>query len=303
VVRKIVIICGPTCSGKTALGVELALRLGGEVVSADSQQVYRGLDIGTAKPTKKEMRGVPHHLIDVVDPDEGFDAAKYVELADEAIKGIVKRGRVPIVVGGTGLYIRALLYGLAEAPPRDDSIRERHEDLRKKHGVPYLYDMLKRADPDSAEKIKPNDFVRISRALEVFELTGKAIGEFQKGHGFLRPRYDCYKIGLSVERGELYRRINERVDRMIAEGFVEETLGLLKKYGPGCRALMAVGYREIADWHASHRPEPGSHRPEPVEGRPQPSIIDLIKRNTRRYAKRQMTWFRAEKDVRWIVYP
>jgi len=309
--NKLIIICGPTCSGKTALGIELALRLGGEVVSADSQQVYKGLDIGTAKPTEEEKRGVAHHLIDVAEPDELFDAARYVRLADEAIKGILGRGKVPIVVGGTGLYIRALVYGLAKAPPRDEKVRARLEGLRGEHGTPYLHDMLKEIDIDAASRIRPNDFVRISRALEVFETTGRTITELQKKHGFLKPRYDCFKIGLELERGELYKRINARVDRMIGEGLAEETRALAKRYGPNCKALMAVGYREMADWMCLRAATEGrpydrktddeSHRRRgPL--RPPDSVTDLIKRNTRRYAKRQMTWFRKEKDIKWIGF-
>lgn len=290
---KIVIICGPTCVGKSRTGIELAKTFNGEVVSADSQQVYRGLDIGTAKLGKEELDTVPHHLIDVASPDESFDAAQYVELADEAITGIIARGRTPFIVGGTGLYIRALCYGLMEAPGRD-------EDYRKeliKYGLAPLYKLLQEKDPATATRLKPNDTSRIIRALEVLHITGQSISSLQKNHNFQEDRYKTLKIGLNMDRGELYERINERVDRMIADGLAKEVLGLVERYGADCQALKAVGYREIvlACWRASVLASDAK-----TPARQYASTIDLIKQNTRRYAKRQLTWFGADEEIKWF---
>lgn len=285
IMAKIIIICGPTCVGKTAVGIEIARRYGGEIVSADSQQVYKELNIGTAKPSAEDRARTPHHLIDVVRPDEKFDVASFVELADKTIAEISGRGRLPVVVGGTGLYIRALCRGLAQAPLRDDNFRAEMDALKKKHGAGYLHDMLAKADPASAVKLKRNDSARIIRALEVVKASGKSIAEFQKEHGFRDRRYDYLKIGLNIDRAELYRRINERVDEMIAAGLEKEAKSLAEKYGAGCQALKAVGYREflIKNTELPARPP-----------------ADLIKQNTRRYAKRQLTWFKADKEITWF---
>lgn len=270
----LIIICGPTCVGKTKVGIEVAKHIKGEVVSADSQQIYKELNIGTAKPTAKERKEVPHHLIDIVKPDEQFDVAKYLELADSAIKGIVKRGRVPVVVGGAGLYLRVLCFGISHSPPRDAKFRSMLLEQRAKCGMESLYKMLQEKDPIVAKKIQPNDTTRVIRALEVIHLTGKSITFYQTGYGNQNKRYDYLKIGLHLDRAELYRRIDERVDKMVAEGLLEEANELAKKYGRTCQALNAVGYKEMN--------------------------VDLIKRNSRHYAKHQLTWFKADKEIKWF---
>lgn len=270
----LIIICGPTCVGKTKVGIEVAKHIKGEVVSADSQQIYKELDIGTAKPTAKERKEVPHHLVDIVKPDEQFDVAKYLELADFAIKGITKRGRVPVVVGGAGLYLRVLCHGLSQSPPRDSKFRSMLLEQREKCGMESLYKMLQEKDPVVAKKIQPNDTTRVIRALEVLHLTGKSIAFYQAGYGTKNKRYDYLKIGLHLDRHELYKRIDDRVDQMVADGLLEEANELVKKYGRNCQALNAVGYKEMN--------------------------VELIKRNSRHYAKHQLTWFKADKEIRWF---
>lgn len=278
--QKIIVICGPTGVGKTRVGIELAKKFGGEIVSADSQQVYKGLDIGTAKPSPEERSAVPHHLIDVVSPDQPFDVGQYVKLADDAINAIVKKGHVPFIVGGTGLYIKALCHGLVELPPRDDSYRTELIRLKEKYGANYLHKMLHDVDPEMAKILSPNDTTRLIRSLEVMYITGCSIRHFQKGHGFGKLRYNALKIGLMIDRAELYKHIDARVDKMLANGLLEETRLLVERYGSNCQALKAVGYKEI------------------VQGLP--DVVEEIKRNTRHYAKRQLTWFRRDKEIHWF---
>ncbi len=287
--KKVIVICGPTCIGKTGVGITLAKELNGEIVSADSQQVYKNLNIGTAKPSLEERAVVHHHLIDIIEPNEQFDAAKFVALADEAISGIVGRGHIPFIVGGTGLYIKALLHGLAEAPPRDEKYRRELLELKEKHGLAHLYDILKASDSNTASRLKPNDSTRIIRALEVLQTTGQSIGEFHKAHNFKESRYQAIKIGLNIDRAELYRRIDARVDKMIKDGLVEEVRGLVLKYGAEMPAFKAVGYKEIVAFCKK------ADSPKLTE-----EVITLIKRNTRHYAKRQLTWFRADKEIKWF---
>ncbi|MBN1282823.1 MAG: tRNA (adenosine(37)-N6)-dimethylallyltransferase MiaA [Proteobacteria bacterium] len=284
--RKIVIVCGPTASGKTAVGVELARRFRGEIVSADSQQVWRGFDIGTAKPSASEREAVPHHLIDCADPGERFDAARFVELADEAIAGIAARGRVPLVVGGTGMYIRMLIHGFCDAPPRDDDLRAELEKEMAAMGPAALHARLAGFDPASAIAISQNDRTRIVRAIEIYELTGTRPSELRGEHDFSEKRYDALEIGLMPDREELYRGIEARVDRMIAGGLADEARRLLGMCGRDAQPFAAVGYREMA----SHlRGEIGLEE-----------AARLIKRNSRRLAKRQLTWFRADPEIRWM---
>ncbi|MBI5526657.1 MAG: tRNA (adenosine(37)-N6)-dimethylallyltransferase MiaA [Deltaproteobacteria bacterium] len=284
---KIIVILGPTASGKSRLAVELALSVGGEVVNADSQQVYRGMNIGTSKPSAAEMRGVPHHLYSLVEPDTGFDAAEFARRADEAIGDIVTRRRVPIVCGGTGLYVRSLTRGLAEMPPVPPAIREKVGAEIEKKGVAAAHGRLHGVDPGAAEKISPTDRQRIRRALEVFEATGVPISEFQKKHRFSARRYECAKFALRVPRAELHRRIGERSRLMFEHGLVEEVRGLLSKgHAPTLRAFKAIGYRQAVDVIRGLLT---------VE-----QAVELTARDTRRYAKRQETWFRADPEVRWV---
>jgi tRNA dimethylallyltransferase len=285
--QRIVVIGGPTASGKSALAVELALEFGGEIINADSMQVYRGMDVGTAKPTPQERGGVPHHLIDVVDPDEDFNAALYRSLALPVLADLTARGKAGFVVGGTGLYIRALLGGLLHCPPVDGEFRRRlHQDL-KTQGTVVLHERLKELDPETAGRIHPHDRVRILRALEVIHLTKGRLSSMIRKHGFRERPFRAFKICLQMERKELYHRINERCVRMVEEGLVEETEGLLEKgYSPELKPMRALGYRHMVrvlqgEWDLD-------------------AAIAQLQTDTRRYAKRQLTWFRADPGVDWF---
>nr|WP_246551853.1 tRNA (adenosine(37)-N6)-dimethylallyltransferase MiaA [Geobacter hydrogenophilus] len=272
------------------MALELAERIGGEIVNADSMQVYRGMDIGTAKPSQEERRRVPHHLYDIVDPDVNFTAADFREHASRAITEIGRRGKRVVLVGGTGLYIRILTQGLVDSPGGDDNIRRELEDRAHSEGLESLHRRLAAVDPVAAARLHPNDGVRIVRALEVFLLTGRPLSAFQEEHRFADEPYRCLKIGISVERELLYRRVEERVDRMIAEGLVEEVRGLLSAgYPATLKAMGSIGYREICAHLAG--------------GFSLDEAVRLIKQNTRQYAKRQMTWFRRDSEIIWVEYP
>ena len=286
---KILVLCGPTASGKTALGVELALLTGGEVVSADSMQLYRGMDIGTAKPTAEEMRGVPHHMLDVAGPEEDYSVARYVREASACVDRILSRGKLPILVGGTGLYIDNLVAG-REFAAFSGLWREELQARARAEGLPALYRQLQEVDPQRAEKLHPNDEKRILRALEVWYETGETITDHDRRTAAIPPRYDALRIGLDFTRREdLWRRIDRRVDQMMEQGLAEEVAGLLRQgLSPGCTAMQAIGYKEIA---AALRGEV------PLE-----QAVEEVKLRSRQYAKRQRTWFRREPSVRWIVW-
>ena len=286
---KILVLCGPTASGKTALGVELALLTGGEVVSADSMQLYRGMDTGTAKPTAEEMRGVPHHMLDVAGPEEDYSVARYVREASACVDRILSRGKLPILVGGTGLYIDNLVAG-REFAAFSGLWREELQARARAEGLPALYRQLQEVDPQRAEKLHPNDEKRILRALEVWYETGETITDHDRRTAALPPRYDALRIGLDFTRREdLRARIDRRVDQMMEQGLAEEVAGLLRQgLSPGCTAMQAIGYKEIA---AALRGEV------PLE-----QAVEEVKLRSRQYAKRQRTWFRREPSVRWIVW-
>ncbi len=283
---KIVVITGPTATGKTRLGVMLALELGGEVVSADSMQLYRGMDIGTAKPTPAEMQGVPHHLIDVAEPWEGWSAAKFVEAARAACLDIISRGRLPIVVGGTGLYIDSLVQGRSfgavdETGETRRELEERYDEI----GGAAMLRELAQLDPERAAKLSPNDKKRVVRAYEVYLLTGRTITELDRESREREPEFDAKYIILGwASRDELYRRIDARVDEMVAQGLFEEVEALLAEgLGPDTTAMQAIGYKEAA---------------EALRGEcSRDEAIDKIKRETRRYAKRQITWLRRREGA------
>jgi tRNA dimethylallyltransferase len=283
---ELLIVVGPTASGKTALAVELAERTGGEIVSADSVQVYRHFDIGTGKPSAEEQARAPHHLIDVVDPKDTLDAARWAELAEEKIAEIRARGRTPIVCGGTFLWVRALIYGLAEAPPGDAAIRERHREQAEREGRASLHAALARVDPAAAARLAPNDFVRVSRALEVFELTGKPMSAWQAEHGFRKPRHRARLIGVERSKEELDLRIRARVRSMFEAGFIDEVRRLREQGYAGARAMASVGYRQV-----NEALESGA----PIDLE---SLIDQVVRTTRVFARRQRTWLRDE-PVEW----
>lgn len=288
---KILVICGPTASGKTALAVELALRHRGEVVSADSMQIYRRMDIGTAKPTQAEMRGVPHHMLDVADPEEDFSVARYVDMAAKCVDDILSRGRLPILAGGTGLYIDSLLSGRTFAPFQPDSpLRgELEEQLRREGGAAMLA-RLAQVDPDSAARLHPNDEKRIIRALEVYQSTGKTITQHNLETQAIPPRYDALTLALAFERREdMWSRIDRRVDQMMDQGLVAEVQGLLDSGVPAkCTAMQAIGYKEMAAALLSG----GDVR----------AAAEEIQLRSRQYAKRQLTWFKRNKAARWLLW-
>jgi tRNA dimethylallyltransferase len=284
---KLVIVFGPTAAGKSELVLELAPRLNAEVINADSQQVYRQMDIGTAKPSQAERAKVPHHVIDVVDPDEEFNVARYCELALAAAHDIRRRGKQAIVSGGTALYIKALTRGLFVGPAQDAGIRNALNVEAEKNGFRSLYQRLERVDSSATSWIHPNDRQRIIRALEVYELTGKPISEWQKEHGFRESAFSTLKIGLDRQRAELYDRINQRCDQMIDAGLVHEVKGLFEKgYSRELNSLRSVGYRHMGLF---------------LMGRMSfDEAVHLMKRDTRRLAKRQLTWFRRDAEIRWF---
>lgn len=283
----IVVIVGPTAVGKTALAVDLALAFETEIVTADSMQVYRGMDIGTAKPTPQEQRGVPHHLIDVCDPDRLFNVAEYRDLAHEAIASIHAKGRVPIVAGGTGLYVKAVLDEFLfpdEGPDYD--VRHELETYVQKHGELALHARLAQVDPATANRVHPNDVRRVVRALEVYQTTGRPLSAHLKEIANSSSRYRALQIGLKRPRPSLYGRIEARVDEQIRSGLIEEVRVLTQRFPQMPIAQQALGYKEIIrylDGEASLE-----------------EAVTLIKRDTRRFAKRQFTWFNRDERIRWF---
>ena len=280
-------ILGPTCVGKTQVSLKLADIFKGEIVSFDSRQVYKFMDIGTAKPTKKERERIRHHLIDLVSPVEKFTAVDYGKEAREIITGIIKRNKQPIAVGGSGLYLKALIEGFFQGPKADEKVREKLEREAQEFGGPHLFNRLKEVDAPAAERIHPNDLVRIIRALEVYELTGKPISIWQREGEYEPLPLRFVKIGLNLERKKLYQRINLRTEEMISQEFLDEVKKLKKKgFTPELKALKTVGYQELFDY---------------LEGKfDLPAAIEKIKLNTRHYAKRQLTWFRKDKEIIWL---
>ena len=278
---RIVCVVGPTASGKTALAVPLAERYGGEIVSADSRQIYRGLDVGTAKPTAEERARVRHHCLDLVAPGETFDAARFREAASAAIVEIVARGRIPFVVGGTGLYVRALLRGLCPAPPREPAVRAALEGELRREGTGALHRRLVALDPERAARVAPRDAVRVVRALEVVLTTGVPLSRWQAEHGFRERPYEPLVIGLARHVAELDERIAVRARAMVARGLLDEVRAL----GARGVAVDALGYREMRA-HLDGRIDLGA-------------AVDATVRATRRFAKRQRTWFRHEPGIVW----
>ena len=284
----LVALVGPTAVGKTALSLRLAKEICAEIINVDSMQVFRGLDIGTAKPTLEEQRQVTHHLLDVVDPDQPFDAADFVRKARAAIKSITYRGKVPLLVGGTGLYLRSLLEGLAPCPGCDSMLREMWRRIQAKQGKRALHDLLLKVDPETAGRLHPNDTFRIIRALEVFHQTGETMSSWHRKHKSIAgQRPACIKIGIIRPREELYDRIDSRVDAMLRAGFLREVGFLLKRgYSPRLKSLQSLGYRHMIPF---------------LKGEVLfDEAVRQIKRDTRHYAKRQLTWFRADPEIRWF---
>ena len=285
---KIVAIVGPTASGKSFLAVHLARRYKGEIISADSVQVYRGLNIGTAKPSVEQRRQIPHHLIDILDPDQNYSAALFRRQADKIIHELDKR-RIPVVVaGGTGLYLKVLTRGLFHGPASDSRLRFILHKRAETEGSNGLHRELQRLDPEAASRIHPRDTLRIVRAMEVYYQISRPISEFQREHGFQENPYEVFKAGLTLAKDELYRRIEARTDEMIKMGWVEEVRALLNQgYPPDLKTLQSLGYKHIVSY---------------LTGKISlQEAIPIIKRDTRRYAKRQLTWFKADPEINW--YP
>lgn len=286
--EKILVVTGPTATGKTALSVELAKKLGGEIVSADSMQIYRGMDIGTAKVTKAEMQNIPHHMIDIADPSEDYSVSRYVEEADAAVRGILSRGRLPIVAGGTNLYIDSLIAGLDFAEKAEDaalreSLNKQYDDM----GGEAMLEHLRGFDPERAAKLHPADKRRIVRAAEIYILTGETITRHDEETKKRPKRYDAVKIALTfADRAVLYDRINARVDKMVSDGLFDEVKGLLDSgLSPACTSMQAIGYKEPAAYFRGEMSKD--------------EAIELIKLSSRRYAKRQLTWLRRDTTVLW----
>ncbi len=283
---RVAVLAGPTAVGKTAVALKLARHFKAEIVNADSLQVYRELNLGTAKPTFAERALVPHHLVDVVEPPDTYDAARYCREGRAALAHLHRRGVPPLIVGGTGLYIKALLYGLfAEGSPPAD-IRHRLRQELTALGLTHLYQRLRYLDPAVADRLSPQDTYRILRALEVMEATGRPLSALQAAHRFQDSPYQVLKLGLTLPREELYRRIEKRVDAMLAAGWLEEVEGLLSRYPADLKPLKALGYRHLIAF---------------LKGRwTWEEAVTWLKRDTRRYAKRQLTWFRADPEIKWF---
>jgi len=283
--KTIIFIVGPTAVGKTLFGIELAKGISGEIISYDSMQAYRYMDIMSQKPTPRERKTVIHHLIDILDVREEYSAAEFVKRATPLIKRIIEKGRTPIVVGGSGLYIKALIDGIFPAPKKDTDFRKNLESEAKESGKERLYERLKEIDPEAASKIHPNDLRRIIRALEIFHLTGKPISEHKRETRGIKDDFKIKIYGLRRPRAMFYKDIEARVDRMLEKGLVDEAK-LIRTKRPGITAECALGYREVLGYLDKRYPleEAG----------------ELIKKNTRHLAKRQMTWFRQDERIRWI---
>lgn len=283
---EVIAIVGPTASGKTALSVRLAKAIGGEIINGDSMQVYKGLDIGTAKITVEEMEGVPHHLFDVLEPDEPFSVAEYQTQVRKWIKNITDRGKTPIIAGGTGLYIQSVLFDFRFTEEAADlEVRKRLEQELAEEGGQVLYEKLVGLDPATAEKIHPNNHRRLVRALEIIEVTGKTKGDHEEGVGHA-SLYEHLIVGLEMDRDVLYDRINQRVDIMMAKGLTEEATRLWHEGIRGTQSVQAIGYKELHQY---------------IEDKLSlDEAIEMIKKNTRNYAKRQMTYFRNKLDIAWF---
>ena len=282
---KVLVVCGATATGKTKLAVDCALKLDTEIISADSQLVYKGLNIGTAKPTRDETRGVKHHLIDVVEPTEQFSVSDYSKLAEPILKRLISENKTPIVCGGTGFYVNSLLYDLSYgSTAADTEIRNRYETLLNDKGKDYLFGCLERVDPATAEKLHPNDTKRVIRALEIYKLSGIRKSDINDGK---KAKYEYVAVAIDYPRDELYERINKRVDDMFSEGLVDEVKNLLSKgIDEKFQCMQAIGYKEVLFGLRN--------------GLNHSTMSDIIKQNTRRYAKRQITFFKKLEGLVWL---
>ena len=285
--QKVIVICGPTASGKTGLSIELAKKINGEIVSCDSMQIYKDMTIGTAKPVEEEMQGIKHYLIDCVSPDIRYSVADYKKDAIKAIKEILRNGKVPIVVGGTGLYVESLVYGIEYNEIKVDlKYREELEQIIEKEGLNTLYEEARKIDPDAIKKVSENDKKRICRILEIYHSTGKTKTELEIESRRNGPEFEYILFGITMDREKLYERINKRVDIMIQNGLIQEVKTLLDKYKEFPTAMQGLGYKEVVEYLNGNYTEE--------------EMIEKIKMETRRYAKRQLTWFRKYKNIIWI---
>lgn len=285
--QKVIVICGPTASGKTKLSIEIAKKTNGEIISADSMQIYKDMTIGTAKPTPEEMQGIKHYLIDFVLPNQRYSVADYNKDALKAIDEIIKKGKTPIVVGGTGLYVNSLIYGIEYSDIEVDiEYREKLEKIAKLEGIERLYEMAKEIDPEAIKNISKNDQKRICRILEIYHTTGKNKTEQEKESRKNGPKYQYLLYGITMDREKLYDRINKRVDIMINDGLIEEVQNIVKKYDEFPTAMQGLGYKEVVEY---------------LNGiTTKEEMIEKIKMETRRYAKRQLTWFKKCENIKWI---
>jgi tRNA dimethylallyltransferase len=286
--NKIIVIVGPTAVGKTYISVELAKKLNTEIISADSMQIYKGMNIGTAKITDEEKQGIIHHMIDIINPDEEYSVSEFKYDAEKIIDRLLSENRIPIIVGGSGLYVNSLIYDLDFGNTKSNKkLREYYTYYYKEHGEDALYDKLLKIDPVAAEKIHKNNIKRIIRALEVYDITGVKFSELNTDIRKKSNKYDCILIGLSMERKVLYERINQRVDEMLSNGLVDEVSSLIKKgYGKNLVSMRGIGYKEIIEY---------------LEGNTDyEEAVNTLKQNTRRFAKRQYTWFLKDENVKWF---
>ena len=284
---KVIVICGPTASGKTALSIELAKKINGEIISSDSMQIYKDMDIGTAKPSKEEMQGIKHYMLDLVEPDKRYSVADFKKDAEKAIEEILTKGKVPIVVGGTGLYVDSLIYGIEYQELQfDEKYRKELEERVFNEGLEILYNEAKQIDPQAMEKISHNDKKRILRVLEIYKATGKTKTEQEAESRKNGVKYDYKVFAINMDREKLYERINKRVDIMIEQGLIQEVENLLKKYTVFPTSMQGLGYKEVVEY---------------LQGNiSKEEMIEKIKMETRRYAKRQITWFKKNKETIWI---
>lgn len=286
--KPVVVLVGPTAVGKSRVAIEVAKAFETEVLTADSRQVYRGMDIGTDKPLPEKREGIPHRLIDLVNPDESFNAGLYRRQAVDEIERLYRDRRLPIVVGGTGLYVRILLKGLCDAPATDPIVRAALRQEAKDHGHDRLYARLVAVDPAAAARLHPRDESKVNRALEVYQLSGRQMSEFQRKHGFAEGPFSALIIGLNRDRRALYRRIEGRIDWQLAHGLIEETKQLLAQgYQRDCAAMKGLGYRQVAEHLAGEYDAA--------------EMVRRFKRDTRHFSKRQMTWFRKEPGIQWLM--
>lgn len=284
---KVIVICGPTASGKTSLSIELAKKINGEIISADSMQIYKDMNIGTAKPYDEEKQGIKHYLMDYVSPKERYSVAQFKNDAEIAIEEIISKGKTPIIVGGTGLYIDSLIYGIEYNNIEiDEEYRKELEKIIETQGLEILYEKAKEIDSQAMKKISPNDKKRIMRVLEIYHATGKTKTEQEEESRKNEVKYDYKVFALNMDREKLYERINKRVDIMIERGLIQEVEDLQKKYNEFPTAMQGLGYKEVVDY---------------IQGKyTQEEMIEKIKMESRRYAKRQLTWFRKNKETIWL---